>query len=195
MKIHLVAIFQILLLCKSSKSYAKTAKISFLQLIDKKCPHPKVRAFLQSVKEPQFSLGENWGFGVFRRPNKQYSRENGVIPTPICQLFQIHGSIFKPDPSRDCGQASVVCISHCVLLFCICKDTLNRLFALCINIFRTLCLSYLLYQIQILLPKVSCVFLLSLFIRSTLFLTRTIDTFFRCTAVGSLSVPVCSCMS
>ena len=44
------------------------------------------------------------------------------------QLFQIHGNIFKPDPPCDCGQASVVCITHCVFLFCIRKDTLNRLF-------------------------------------------------------------------
>ena len=116
-----------------------------------------VRGALQSVKEPLFSLGENRVFGVFRHKNKQYLRKNGVVPTPICQFFQIHGSIFKPDPSCDCGQASVVCISHCVLFFCIYKDTLNRLFALCINIFCTLCLSYLLYQIQILLPNMSCV--------------------------------------
>ena len=37
--------------------------------------------------------------------------KTGVLPTPICQLFQIHGSIFKSDPSRDCGQTSVVCIA------------------------------------------------------------------------------------
>ena len=93
----------------------------------------------QSVKEPVLSLGEGAGSYVFWGKYKPYCGEKGVVPTPICQLFQIHGSIFKPDPSCDCGQASVVCISHRVLFFCICKDTLNRLFALCINIFCTLC--------------------------------------------------------
>ena len=151
--------------------------------------------FSQSVKEPLFSLSENRGFGVFRCKYKQYLREKGVIPTPICQLFQIHGSIFKPDPSRDCGQASVVCISHCVLLFCIRKDTLNRFFALCINFLCTLCLSYLFYQIQILLPNVSCVYLLPLFIRSTLCLTRTICAIPGRAAVCSFAIPVCSGMS
>ena len=38
----------------------------------------------QSVKEPLFSLSENRGFGVFRCKYKQYLREKGVAPTPIC---------------------------------------------------------------------------------------------------------------
>ena len=102
-------------------------------------------AFFQSVKEPLFSSDENRGFGVFRHKNKQYLRKNGVVPTPICQFFQIHGSIFKPDPSCDCGQASVVCITHRVFLFRIRKYSLNRFFALCINLFRTIRFSYLLH--------------------------------------------------
>ena len=52
-----------------------------------------------------------------RNKSKQYPREKGVLSTPIRKFFQICGSIFKPDPSCDCGQASMVCISHCVLLF------------------------------------------------------------------------------
>ena len=97
----------------------------------------------QSVKEPVLSLGEGAGFYVFLGKNKPNCGEKGVVPTPICQLFQIHGSIFKPDPSRDCGQTSVVCITHGVFLFRVGKDPFNRLFALCINFFRTLCFSYL----------------------------------------------------
>ena len=97
-------------------------------------------------------------------------------------------------PYRDCGQASVVCISHRVLFFRIRKDSLNRFFALCINLFRTLRLPYLLYYIQILLPNVGCVYLLSLFVCSALCFTRTIDAFFWCASVGSLTVPVCGCM-
>ena len=75
--------------------------------------------------------------GFLRKSGKQGEKasEKGVLPAPVCQLFQVHGSQFKPDPSCDGGQASVVCITHCVFLFCIRKDTLNGLFALCINSF------------------------------------------------------------
>lgn len=76
---------------------------------------------------------------------KQYMRNNGAVPTPICRLFQIHGSIFQPDPSCDCGQTSVVCIPHRVFLFRLRKYSRNRFFALCINLFRTICFSYLLH--------------------------------------------------
>lgn len=40
-----------------------------------------------------------------------------AVPEPICQLFQIHGSIFKPGPLRNAGQASVVGITHRVFFF------------------------------------------------------------------------------
>ena len=149
---------------------------------------------LSLSKNPLFSLSENRGFGHIRAKQQAYCGEKGVIPTPICQLFQIHGSIFKPDPSRDCGQASMVCISHRMLLFCIRKDTFNRFFALCINSLSTLCLSYLFYQIQILLPNMSCEYLLSLFVSSTLCFTRTICAILGCAAVCSFAIPVCSGM-
>ena len=72
------------------------------------------------------------------------------------QFFQIHGSIFQPDPSCNCGQASVMCITHRVLLFRVRKDPLNGFFALRINLFAHFCLPDALYDIQILLPDVGC---------------------------------------
>ena len=150
---------------------------------------------MQTVKEPMFSTGENMGSCAFRYKNKQYLREKGVVPTPICQFFQIHGSIFKPDPSCDCGQASVVCITHCVFLFCIRKDPFYRFFALCINFFRSACFSYLLHQIQILLPNVCFEFLLPFFVCSALRFTRAVFAILWCASVSSLSISVRGCMS
>ena len=110
---------------------------------DKAIKKRKAQAFrfFQLGKEPMFLSGKSRGSVAFWGKNEQDLGKTGVLPTPICQLFQIHGSIFKPDPSRDCGQTSVVCISHRVLFFCIRKNPFNRLFALCINLFPALCFS------------------------------------------------------
>lgn len=35
-----------------------------------------------------------------------------AFPRPVCKLFQIHGSKFKPHPLRNAGQASHVGIAH-----------------------------------------------------------------------------------
>ena len=51
-----------------------------------------------------------------------------LLPLPGCQLFQIHGSKLKLHPVRHLGQASVLCITHSVLFFGVCKDAFNRLF-------------------------------------------------------------------
>lgn len=110
----------------------------------------------QLVKEPLLSCGESGGSVAIWEKISKYQLGNGGPPTPICQLFQIHGSKFKPDPSGDGGQASVVCITHGVFLFCVRKDPLNGLLALCINFFPAICFSYLFDQIQILLPDVGC---------------------------------------
>ena len=53
----------------------------------------------------------------------------GVLPQPFGVLFQIHGSKLKLHPVSNLSQASVSGISHPMLLFGICKDTLNRLFS------------------------------------------------------------------
>lgn len=52
------------------------------------------------------------------------------FPQPICKLFQIHGSKFKLHPVRNLGQASVLCITHSVFFFGVCKDAFNGLFPL-----------------------------------------------------------------
>ena len=151
--------------------------------------------FSSARKEPLLLLSESRGSNIIWRKYKHYLRNKGVVPTPVCQLFQIHGSIFQPDPSCDCGQTSVVCISHCVLLFCIRKDSFNRLFALCIDFLCTLCSADLFYKIQILLPNVSCEYFLSFFIGPASCSAGAVPTFLRCASVNPFSIPVSGSMS
>ena len=139
-----------------------------------------------------FSFGGNTGFSVFWGKYKPYYGEKGVFPTPVCQLLQIHGSIFEPDPSCDCGQASMVCITHGVFLFRVRKDMLYRFFTLSIEFLRTFCFLYLFHQVQMLLPDVRCECLLTLFICAAL--CRNSLQSLLCAAVGSLSLQACSSM-
>ena len=149
----------------------------------------------QTVKELLLSSDESRGFLAILETINEYKAGKGVFPTPICQLFQIHGSKFKPDPSRDGGQASVVCITHRVFLLRIRKDPFNGFFALCIYFFCTIRFSYLFDQIQILLPDVRCVYLLPLFICAAFRLAGTISALRRCASVGSFPLPVGGRMS
>ena len=115
-----------------------------------------VLTYIQPVKESLFSGSENRGFNIYRANKRENSEETGVIPTPICQLFQIHGSKFKPDPSCDGGQASVVCITHRVFLFCVRKNPFNGFLSLGIDALAQVGFADGLHKIQILLPDVGC---------------------------------------
>ena len=88
----------------------------------------------QPVNEPRFSVNENRGSSA--KSDRKY--ENGVrkeaFPAPNCQLFQIHGSKLQPHPGSNPSQASMVCISHAVFFFCVCKDSFNGLLALRISL-------------------------------------------------------------
>ena len=82
----------------------------------------------QLVKERQFSKHEDWRFIIKRSKNHDIGSKIRSIPLPNSNLFEVHGSIFKPHPSRNPGQTSVVRITHGVLFFCISKNTLYGLF-------------------------------------------------------------------
>ena len=113
------------------------------------------------------------------RQREQDSRKRGVVPTPICQLFQIHGSIFEPDPSRDCGQASVMCMSHRVFLL---SHRVDR--------FPSLRLSKLLHNIQVLLPDMCGQRLLPLLIGAAFCPAWAVPASGRGTSVYAFSVSV-----
>ena len=92
-------------------------------------------------KNPLLSANGSRGFHAIRAAPDEYKPEKGVIPAPICQLFQVHGSKFKPDPSGDGGQASVICITHRVSLLRSRKDPFEGFFSLCINLLAQVGLS------------------------------------------------------
>lgn len=71
----------------------------------------------QLVKEPLFSIGESRGSDVIYAENSCKVRKYGAFPALYCQFFQIHGSIFKPDPTGNSGQATVMCVTHGVFSF------------------------------------------------------------------------------
>lgn len=123
-----------------------------------------------------------------RKQRKQ--QQKGVFPAPNCQFFQIHGSKLKLDPSGDCGQASVVRITHCVLFFCVSKHSLNGLLAHRVNAFRIFCFSDTLYSIQIGLPDVSRQELLPFLICSTFRFVRAVPAILWRAAVDSFSILV-----
>ena len=121
--------------------------------------------------------------------------KNGVLPTPLGQFFQIHGSKFEPDPSSDCGQASVMCITHRVFLFRICKDTFDGLFPLGVDRLAQVGLSDALYDIQVSLPDVGREYLLPFLICLTVRSGWAADTVFWGATVGPFSFPVCCGMA
>ena len=57
-----------------------------------------------------------------------------VIPFPPCQFFEVHGSKFKLHQFCHLGQASVLCITHRMFFFCICKVSFNRFFAVLVKL-------------------------------------------------------------
>ena len=120
---------------------------SLLGTARKAAPPNGGAALRQPVKEPPAFRKRKLGFSVIWMVTNKYQCENGALPAPLGQLFQVHGNIFKPDPSGDGGQASVMCITHGVFLFCIRKNPLNGFFSLGVNSFAPL------YSHRILLCK------------------------------------------
>ena len=65
--------------------------------------------------------GAEWG------KNGENQQKDEAFPAPFCQLFQIHGSVLKPDPPCNGGQTSVVRVSHGVFFLGIRKYTFDGL--------------------------------------------------------------------
>ena len=69
-------------------------RISITLLFTRKQGRAQIgHGLVQSVKGPRFSGSENRGSGV-ERQETQNMRKRLSVPTPLCQLFQIHSSIF-----------------------------------------------------------------------------------------------------
>ena len=73
---------------------------------------------------------------------------------PSSQLFEVHGSKFKPHPFGDLGQTSIKRIAHTMLFFGIGKDPLNGFFAFCVKLLIFRGVSGVVSQLLIVLPDV-----------------------------------------
>ena len=120
--------------------------------------------------------------------------KNGSIQLPNSSLFEIHGNIFKPRPSRNPGQTSVVCLTHGVLSFCIGKNTLYGLFSYVIELLATFDFSQFFDQIEIFLPDMSCAYPLSAFICATSSFVGTVFADFGRTAASPFPFFACGRM-
>ena len=57
-----------------------------------------------------------------------------ALSPPKSQLFEIHGSEFKPHPFGDLGQTTVLGITHGVFFLGVGKDPFNRFLSFCVKI-------------------------------------------------------------
>lgn len=135
------------------------------------------------------------GHSIIKGSKNHYiESKNGSIQLPNSSLFEIHGSIFKPRPSRNPGQTSVVCITHGVLSFCIGKNTLYGLFSYVIEFLATFDFSQFFDQIEIFLPDMSCAYPLSAFICATSSFVGTVFADFGRTAASPFPFFACGRM-
>lgn len=145
-------------------------------------------------KVRQFSRPKDGRSIIKGSKNHYIESKNGSIPLPNSSLFELHGNIFKPHPSRNPGQTSVVCITHGVLSFCIGQNTLYGLFSYVIELLATFDFSQFFDQIEIFLPDMSCAYPLPAFICATSSFVGTVFTDFGRTAVSPFPFSACGRM-
>ena len=142
-------------------------------------------------KKEAFCSGEAPFSFVYGREKKKKARKTDrkrVLPCPHGELFKVHGSKFKRDPSGNPGQASMMCIPHRVFFFRIGKDALNGLLTHGIQVFTQLGFTQLLRQIHGLLPDMPLHHLLPFGTGSALLPAGTVPADLRGTAVNPFAV-------
>ena len=113
-----------------------------------------------------------------------------VIPFPPCQFFEVHGSEFKPHPVCHLSQASVVCITHRVFFFRICKVSFNRFFAFLVKVLVLRRISGIICQFLIFFPDMALYRLYAILGMGTELSGRAIGTDLWVTLVFPVSIPV-----
>ena len=93
-----------------------------------------------------------------RKPEKQRNKQG--FPEPMnCIFFEIHGSKLKLDPFSDLSQASILSISHCMLLFSISKYSLYCFFPLLVYLLYVRCMPVILGKFYVVIPNVDSYYL------------------------------------
>ena len=118
-------------------------------------------------------------------------RDKTLLPLPGGQLFQIHGSKLKLHPVRYLGQASVLCITHSVFFFGICKDTFNRLFTPPVKALVLRCIAGVICQLFVMFPDMPLYGFYAVFGVGAKLSCRTLGTKPCITFVFPVAVPVC----
>ena len=83
-----------------------------------------------------------------------------------------------------------MCITQCVFFLRVREDSFNRLLAPRVNFFRSIRSLYLFHEIQIRLPDIRRVCLLSLFICTAFRFARAVPALFRYAPVDPFSIPI-----
>ena len=114
-----------------------------------------------------------------------------AIPFPGGQFFQIHGSKFKLHPVCYLSQASVLRVTHTVLLLRIGEHTLNLLFSQTVQLFVYRHMADMLRHLHIVLPNMAQDCFLTLGIFSTHSSAGTAFAKIGPAFVFPITVPVC----
>ena len=146
----------------------------------------------QLVEKPGCTLRSNRVSGIFAEESVENQEMVLVVPPPCCQLFQVHGSKLKLHPVCHLCEASVLCITHCVFFFCICKNTFNRLFAFSVKLLARWRISGVICQFLIVLPDMPLHCFDTVLGMGTQFSGRAVGAFLRIALVFPVSVSVCS---
>ena len=110
--------------------------------------------FLCKQKEKRKSSEKRVHFGVFGTAYRHPARMAGA-PFPYCQFFQIYGNKLKLHPVCHLGQASVLRVTHAVLLLRVGKHTLDFLFSQPVQLFIHRYIPDMLRHLHIVLPDMA----------------------------------------
>ena len=114
----------------------------------------------------------------------------GILPFPICILFQIHGRKSKLHPVRNLSQACVSGISQTVLLFGICKDALYGFFSCLVHPLVNRSVSGIISHLLVFLPDVPSNGFNAIFVLCAKMSGGTVGTYFRVAFIFSISISV-----
>ena len=131
-----------------------------------------------------------WQIDERKRRKKQRNRRDGYLSTFFLQIFEIHGSKFKPYQIRDLGEATVGGITHSVFFFRIRKDTFNRLFTLPVKIGILRSVSFVIGKLLVILPNMPLSDLHRILGMCAKMSCRAILTYFGIALVFSVSVSI-----
>ena len=103
-----------------------------------------------------------------RKEVKQIDKQG--FPEPMNNIFfEVHGSKLKLDPFSNLSQASILSISHGMLLFRIRKYSLDCFFPFFVNLLYVRRMPVILSKLNIVVPNVNGYYLLTFLAMSTPF--------------------------